>query len=181
MKMEQLSDLTPEEQSRILIRALEIAVSAHDGQRRKDFNDPAGESLPYIIHPLRVAARLRGNLKSYLAALLHDVIEDTDVTEAQLRQEIPGDIVDAVLALSRQPGETYDQFITRVLKHPFAWRVKLADVEDNLKGLPMGHRLEHRYLDARARLHKRLSEEEGARSEEDKDEASGMRSAASVK
>jgi (p)ppGpp synthase/HD superfamily hydrolase len=65
--------------------------------------------------------------------VLHDVVEDSDVTFEDLRRMGYGEEVMAALAgLTRREGETYEQFITRSQQHPISRRVKLADLEDNM-------------------------------------------------
>ena len=105
--------------------ALALAVQAHHGQR-----DKAGQ--PYILHPLRVMMRLESEAERTVA-LLHDVVEDTPWTLERLRAlGYPEGVLAALDALTRREGETYEAFIERVLPHPLARRVKLADLEDNM-------------------------------------------------
>lgn len=61
-----------------LEKAILIATKAHEGQK-----DKAGK--PYILHPLRVMLRMK-TTKDMMAAILHDVVEDTDVTLDDLRE-----------------------------------------------------------------------------------------------
>ena len=104
--------------------AVRIAREAHEGQV-----DKAGH--PYIGHVLRVMRRLDTD-EEQMAAALHDVIEDTDAgPESLLGQGVPEDVVDAVLALTKRDGETYDDFVIRVGAHPIARQVKIADLADN--------------------------------------------------
>ncbi len=106
-------------------RAVAIAALAHQGQF-----DKAGE--PYILHPLRLMLRAATPAER-MAAVLHDVVEDSTWTLERLRDEgFPEAVVDAVDRLTRRDGESYEQFIDRVLESPLASRVKLLDVEDNL-------------------------------------------------
>ena len=82
-----------------LERAIEIAAAAHAGQV-----DKAGQ--PYILHPIRVMLRVTGS-HARMAAILHDVVEDTPVTIDQLVGEgFPAEVVAAVIALTKLPGET---------------------------------------------------------------------------
>lgn len=108
-----------------------IAVVAHDGQSRKG----AGE--PYINHVERVADSLYGwKLKSI--AYLHDTIEDTYITMESLEaMRIPMDIIGPVVLLTRHEGLTYAQFIDRMIEdgNPDVFKVKIADIEDNLRDL----------------------------------------------
>ncbi|MBX7110646.1 MAG: GTP pyrophosphokinase [Dehalococcoidia bacterium] len=105
--------------------ALAIAVEAHRGQV-----DKAGQ--PYILHPLRVMARVSAPAER-LVAVLHDVVEDSPTTLDDLRAAgFPEEVVRAVDFLTRREDETYEAFIERVTGDPLARRVKLADLEDNM-------------------------------------------------
>jgi (p)ppGpp synthase/HD superfamily hydrolase len=109
----------------MLERAIRLAVQAHAGQ-----TDKAG--APYILHPLRVMLKLQAATEM-ITGVLHDVLEDTPWTEADLRREgFAEEILAALDCLTRRPGESYDDFITRVAGNPLARKVKLADLEDNL-------------------------------------------------
>lgn len=68
-----------------------------------------------------------------MAAVLHDVAEDTPFTLDRLRAlECPGPVLEAVECLTRRPDETYEQFIERLMPNAIARRVKRADLEDNM-------------------------------------------------
>ncbi|MFC0113296.1 HD domain-containing protein [Kibdelosporangium aridum] len=108
----------------VLDDAIRIAREAHAGQV-----DKSGK--PYIDHPLRVMARVKG-AHAQMAAVLHDVIEDTSVTAADLRsQGCPENVVTAVIALSKIPGEPMPDYLRRVAADPIAVQVKRADIGDN--------------------------------------------------
>lgn len=105
--------------------ALRVATMAHAGAV-----DKAG--APYLGHAIRVADRLEDPLDK-IVELLHDVLEDSSLTMDDLRHEgFPEEAVQAVVVLTRQPGESYTAFIERVAQDPRATRVKRADLEDNL-------------------------------------------------
>jgi (p)ppGpp synthase/HD superfamily hydrolase len=105
--------------------AIVLAAQSHRGQV-----DKAG--APYILHPLRVMLRLKGEADR-IAAVLHDVIEDTRITEEFLREQgYREEVLRALDALTRREGESYADFIERVAGNPLARRVKLADLADNL-------------------------------------------------
>lgn len=105
--------------------AIRIAVDAHRGQR-----DRGG--APYILHPLRVMLRVHTDAER-MAAVLHDVVEDSAWTLDDLRARgFAEEVLAAVDALSRREGEDYGAFVERAAAHPVARRVKLADLEDNL-------------------------------------------------
>jgi (p)ppGpp synthase/HD superfamily hydrolase len=109
--------------------AIALAVNAHRGQKDK-------YDAPYILHPLRVMFRLGWDAPeaARMAAVLHDVIEDTKINVDELRRRgYSEEVVVAVELLSRRPGDSYEQLIERVLPNPIARRVKRADLEDNME------------------------------------------------
>ena len=108
-----------------LERAIAIAASAHAGQ-----TDKAGE--PYILHPLRVMLRMRSP-EERMAAVLHDVVEDTEVSLQSLLLEgfSPG-VIAAVEALTKRPGESRLQAAERAAGNVIARQVKLADNAENM-------------------------------------------------
>jgi GTP diphosphokinase / guanosine-3',5'-bis(diphosphate) 3'-diphosphatase len=108
-----------------LERAIEIAARAHAGQV-----DKAGQ--PYIFHPLRLMFAVK-NPNERIAAVLHDVIEDTEITLENLQSEgFSEEILHAVLALTKTEGEIRISAATRAAQNPIARVVKLADVTDNM-------------------------------------------------
>jgi hypothetical protein len=107
-----------------LERAIALAATAHAGQ-----TDKAG--APYILHALRVMLRCETN-EERMAAVMHDMVEDCGWTLDQLRAEgFPEPVVEAVDAVTRRDGETYEDFVLRARLHPIGRRVKLADLADN--------------------------------------------------
>ncbi|QBE65959.1 HD domain-containing protein [Pseudoduganella lutea] len=134
-----------------LEKAIALAVAAHAGQK-----DKAGK--PYILHPLRVMHRCT-NETEQMVAVLHDVLEDTDITGADLRRQgIPDEVIRAVECLTKREGEAYEAFISRVSTDRLARRVKIADLLENLDGSRLASFGEHdaarmaRYVAALARL-----------------------------
>lgn len=112
----------------LIEKALAIALQAYEGK-----TDKAGQ--PYILHPLRLMAKMRDET-SMAIALLHDVIEDSPTTADDLRvYGIPEEVVWPVECLTRGEGESYEDFIERVRPHPLARLVKQVDIEDNLNVL----------------------------------------------
>lgn len=109
----------------LINKAIETAAKAHDGQY-----DKGGE--PYIYHPLRVMLYANGDENVKCAAVLHDVIEDTKITERNLAEIGFGkDILVALRLLTRQPDDDYMDYIQRLKHNPIAKAVKLADLKDN--------------------------------------------------
>ena len=105
--------------------ALKIAIKAHEGQKDKSGRE-------YIMHPIRVAERCK-SAKAKIVALLHDTFEDTEVTPAFLKEQgFPDEIVDGILSVTKQEGETYEDFVCRAAKNPLGKDVKQADLEDNM-------------------------------------------------
>ena len=105
--------------------ALQLAAEAHAGQQ-----DKAGK--PYILHPIRVMLSV-STTDEQIAAILHDTVEDTDVTYEQLSEAgFSAEIISAVRALTKLDGESRVEAARRAVKHPIARQVKLADVKDNL-------------------------------------------------
>ena len=112
-----------------IMKAFTLADKAHEGQFRA-----SGE--PYIMHPLAVAeilAHLQIDHITLIAALLHDVVEDTPITLDDLRDKGYSDeIVVAIDALTRRTDETYSAYIERLSNNKLARRVKIADLQHNL-------------------------------------------------
>ncbi|MFG5779999.1 guanosine-3',5'-bis(diphosphate) 3'-pyrophosphohydrolase [Comamonas sp. J-3] len=103
-----------------LKRAIQIARIAHEGQY-----DKAG--LPYIVHPAKVMINVSGQLEK-MVAILHDVVEDSAFTLDDLREEgFPPEVVDAVDALTKRPGETRIETAKRAALNLIARTVKLVD------------------------------------------------------
>ena len=110
---------------KLIENSLNIALRAYTGKTDK-------ASREYIHHPLRVMAKMGTDLEMS-AALLHDVLEDSDITAQELLAEgIPAEVVEAVLFLTKDQNETYQDFIARVKKNKLATRIKIADIEDNI-------------------------------------------------
>ncbi len=104
---------------------LQLALRAHTGQKDK-------YGRPYILHPLRVMARMETEAEQTVA-LLHDVVEDSLYTLDDLREQgYSEEIVVAVDALSKREGEEYFAFVRRAMVNPLARRVKQGDLEDNM-------------------------------------------------
>ncbi len=108
-----------------LEKAIIIAARAHAGQV-----DKAG--CPYILHPLRVMLHV-SLPEERITAVLHDVIEDTDVTYEYLSAEgFPIEILEAIEALTKLDGEERIDATRRAAVNPIARVVKMSDVKDNM-------------------------------------------------
>jgi guanosine-3',5'-bis(diphosphate) 3'-pyrophosphohydrolase len=105
--------------------AIGIALKAHEGQIDKGGN-------PYVLHPLSVMTKV-GSIHEKIVAVLHDVVEDSDMALEQLKQYgFSSEIVDAIDQLTKREGEPYDDFITRCKMNPISRKVKVADIRDNM-------------------------------------------------
>jgi (p)ppGpp synthase/HD superfamily hydrolase len=108
-----------------LEKAIELALKAHNGQK-----DRYGKS--YILHSLRVMMKME-NENEMIAAVLHDVVEDSDLTLTDLKKEgFSNEIIDAIDCLTKREGEDYFNYINRAISTPLSKKVKLADLEDNM-------------------------------------------------
>lgn len=109
----------------LLEKAIAIAVEAHSGQVQKN-------GQPYILHPLHLMLQMDSE-DAQIAAVLHDVVEDTEWTLSDLQAEgFSDEVLVAISLLTRQPGMTYDQFIEEIAPNPLARAVKLADIAHNM-------------------------------------------------
>jgi (p)ppGpp synthase/HD superfamily hydrolase len=115
--------------------ALVLAATKHAGTY-----DRGGK--PYILHPLKVMHKLDSDDEELQCiAVLHDVVEDTDVTYADLREfGMSERVITGVRALTKVPGETLDEYKARVFACRDAMLVKMEDLRHNsdlkrLKGI----------------------------------------------
>jgi (p)ppGpp synthase/HD superfamily hydrolase len=109
----------------LLDKAITIAVNAHSGQVDKAGSD-------YILHPLRVMLKLKTE-EEQVVGVMHDVLEDTEVTFETLRETgFSYEIIDALQSVTRMKGEDYFDFVLRAKSNRIGKPVKLADLEDNM-------------------------------------------------
>ena len=109
--------------SRDVAQARALAERLHAGQ-----TDKAG--APYIGHPERVAARLAAP-EEQVVAWLHDTVEDTGLSLGEIEDRFGPETAMAVDAVTRRPGEAWEDYISRVRSDPLARRVKISDLIDN--------------------------------------------------
>ena len=106
-------------------KAIEIAAIAHAGDIDKG-------GPPYIFHPIRLMLAVT-TPSEQMAAVLHDTVEDTDITFNDLKEaRFPQEVIDAVEALTKRNGESRLDAAARAVVNPIARIVKLADVTDNM-------------------------------------------------
>lgn len=104
--------------------ALNVARQAHFGQV-----DKAGKE--YILHPIAVAES-HDPIKK-VVALLHDVVEDSNITAEEIRSQFGDEIGDAVDAITHREKESYMEYVKRVAKNPVVKAVKIADLRHNMQ------------------------------------------------
>jgi (p)ppGpp synthase/HD superfamily hydrolase len=104
-------------------KAMNLAYNAHHGQMDKS-------GAPYIFHPIHLAEQMDDET-SCCAALLHDVVEDTEVTLDDLRKDFPEEVVEAVRLLTHGEGVPDVEYLTAIKGNPIALKVKLADNAHN--------------------------------------------------
>ena len=110
-------------------RAIQLATIAHKDQVDKN-------GLPYIWHPLSVMRRVVEAGYFYpnvmITAVLHDVVEDTEVGLLDIEGTFGYEIMKAVDAVSRRKDEKYRDFVLRAMLNPIGRIVKFHDIQDNL-------------------------------------------------
>lgn len=105
-------------------KALVISFNAH-----KEQIDKSG--MPYVYHPYEVALHMDDEY-STCTALLHDVVEDTEITLDDLRKEgFPEEVIEALSLMTHADGVPYDDYIKAIKTNPIAVKVKLADLTHN--------------------------------------------------
>ena len=105
-------------------KALKLCFEAHKNQLDKS-------GMPYVFHPFHLAEQMETE-ETVVAALLHDVMEDTDYTAEDLKEMgFDGDILDALLLLTHQDGVDYMDYVKKIKSNPIARAVKLADLTHN--------------------------------------------------
>ncbi len=104
-------------------KALRIAYDAHAGQL-----DKCG--APYIAHPLHVAEQMDDEA-STCVALLHDVVEDSDVSLDDLARKFPPEVVEGVRLMTHDPEVDYLDYVRAIKGNSLATKVKLADLAHN--------------------------------------------------
>jgi (p)ppGpp synthase/HD superfamily hydrolase len=131
-----------------LDHAIAIAIKAHAGQV-----DKAGQ--PYVLHPLRVMLKFQSE-DERIVAVMHDVVEDGEVTFYNLNKEGFSDkVVEAIECLTKRKNEDYESFIMRVSKNSIAKKIKIEDIRDNLD-LTRLHKITEKDLQRIEKYHRAL-------------------------
>ena len=110
--------------TRLTRKAMNIAYNAHMNQF-----DKAG--VPYIYHPIHLAEQMDSETEC-IVALLHDVVEDTEVTLQQLEKEFSREITESIRLLTHSKDDDYSQYINELSKNYVAKKVKIADLLHNM-------------------------------------------------
>lgn len=104
-------------------KAMNIAYNAHINQL-----DKAG--VPYIYHPIHLAEQMDTEIEC-IVALLHDVVEDTDVTFEQLEKEFTSEAIEVLKLLTHNKETEYMDYIKEIKQNPIAKKIKIADIKHN--------------------------------------------------
>ncbi len=159
---------TPWDQDTYLA-ALRFAAEAHRGQ-----TVPGTDGLPYLVHLASVAMEVMGALqheavahptRAVICALLHDTIEDTEVTHGEVSAAFGPEVADGVLALSKDARlpkvDRMQDSLDRIRRlAPEVWMVKLADRITNLQPPPAHwtHEKRRRYWEEAGRIRDALGD-----------------------
>ena len=105
-------------------KALKISFKAH-----KDQVDKSG--LPYVYHPFHLAEQMNDE-NSTCVALLHDVVEDTDISLDDLASDgFPAEVIEALTLMTHNDNVPYMDYVRKIKTNPIATKVKQADLEHN--------------------------------------------------
>ncbi len=111
-----------EDLNRILDKAIKLAVDAHSNQRRK------GSDIPYIVHPLEtlaIVSTMTNDEHVLAASVLHDVVEDTDVTIQDIKDQFGEKVAEYVEAESedKRLGQSEES----------TWKIRKKETIEDLK------------------------------------------------
>ena len=104
-------------------KAMIIAYNAHHGQVDKS-------GVPYIFHPIHVAEQMETE-EECIVALLHDTVEDTNITFEVLEKEFSATVIEALKLLTHDESIDYFDYVRKLKNNPIAKKVKLADLYHN--------------------------------------------------
>ena len=104
-------------------QAMLLCFEAHKEQKDKS-------GMPYILHPIHLAEQMDDEI-SCTVALLHDIIEDTNVTVEDLEKDFPSEVVEAVKLLTHTDNVDYQLYLEKIKNNPVAKKVKLEDIKHN--------------------------------------------------
>ncbi len=105
-------------------KALKLCFEAHKDQRDKS-------GLPYVFHPFHLAEQMTDE-ETTVVALLHDVVEDTELTLEDLKAKgFSQCVLDAIALMTHAPEVPYMDYVRKIKENPIATAVKLADLKHN--------------------------------------------------
>lgn len=105
-------------------KAMKLCFDAH-----RDQVDKTG--IPYVFHPIHLAEQMTDEL-STVCALLHDVVEDSDYTFADLEaMGFPRRVIEVLTLLTHEKGVPYMDYVRLIAQDPVAKQVKIADLRHN--------------------------------------------------
>jgi len=105
-------------------KAMKLAYAAHKGQLDKG-------GTPYIFHPIHIAEQMDDE-ETTIVALLHDVVEDTEITLDRIRQEgFAQNVVEAIALMTHDSSISYLDYVRSLKNNSIAAAVKLADLKHN--------------------------------------------------
>ena len=105
-------------------KALKLCFEAH-----RDQTDKSG--MPYVFHPFHLAEQMTDEY-TVTVALLHDVVEDTDITFEDITGlGFPAEVTDALKLLTHDDAVEYMDYVAKIKHNPIAKAVKLADLSHN--------------------------------------------------
>ena len=117
-----------------LAKALTFAIIEHHklGQTREDNITPYGEHLVRVIEKLRVIGGV-SNYNDLIAAALHDILEDTDITAEFIEKEYGSDVLYLVEGMTQKPGQSKDDYLF----------LQIAKADDRVKAIKLADRLDN--------------------------------------
>jgi (p)ppGpp synthase/HD superfamily hydrolase len=134
-----------------LEEAIILAAKSHRGQR-----DKAG--ISYVLHPLRLMLK-QENPEAMITAVLHDIVEDTDVSMQNLVEiGYPANVIQALTLLTHDKSIPYMEYIHAIAQNDLATQVKLTDLQDNMdiSRIPEPSEKDYARLDKYSRAYKYL-------------------------
>lgn len=116
--------------SELVLKAWDFAARHHGDQTY------GGTILPYLYHLVKVVERVRsktGSESSLIAAILHDVIEDTEATLEDVNREFGPEVANLVDHLTHYKEDTYKEYLERMYRgNDSATLIKICDIQENL-------------------------------------------------
>lgn len=140
--------MTKQSDIEMVAKARAWAIKAHAGQK-----DKAGKDY-FKAHVAAVADGVKGDSIAEAVAFLHDTVEDTSVTMADIRTGFPKEVADAVSALTHSKGISYAEYLWYIQQNPIAVKVKLSDLRSNMDLTRLPHAPTEKDLE-RTRKYKR--------------------------